>query len=105
MDYEVINNEQEQQFEILSMGEKATLSYRMYKGDIAFMHTLVPKDLEGKGLASALAKGAFAYAEKHNLPVMVYCPFVSVFVQRHPEYKKFIDPKYVGPAAPRPSDT
>ena len=40
--YAVINNEASQQLEVWIAGEAATLTYRYYKKDIAFMHTTVP---------------------------------------------------------------
>ena len=92
---DVLNNESEKQFEITTAGEKAYLTYRFYKDDIALMHTFVPKALEGQGIASALAKEAFRYAAEHKKPVMVYCPFVAQFVKRHPEYQKQLDPQYL----------
>ena len=82
------------QFEIELEGEKAYLSYRYYKKDIAFMHTSVPGSLEGRGIAGALAKAAFSFAEKNKMPVMVYCPFVAGFIKKHPEYKMQLDPEY-----------
>lgn len=85
------------QFEILLGTEKAYLTYRFYKKSIAFMHTVVPKSHEGKGIASALAKEAFRYAEEHKKPVMVYCPFVSAFLKRHTEYRKQLDTNYHRP--------
>jgi predicted GNAT family acetyltransferase len=94
MSYQVINNEKEQQFEIELDGEKATLLYRFYKKDIALMHTVVPKGMEGKGIASTLAVAAFDYAKAHNKPVMVYCPFVSKFLIKHTEYKSQLDHEY-----------
>ena len=94
--YTVVNNEAESQLQIDAGGLRAYLVYRFYKDDIAFMHTFVPKPLEGKGIGAALAKAAFAYAESLHKPVMVYCPYVSVFIQRHPEYKRFVDPQYQG---------
>jgi len=92
--YIVHNNEKELQLEIVLEGEKAYLSYRFYKKDIALMHTFVPPHLEGKGIASELAKAAFRYAEELKRPVMVYCPYVAAFVKRHPEYQKQLDPQY-----------
>jgi predicted GNAT family acetyltransferase len=91
---DVVNNEKEQQFEILLDGEKASLTYRFYKKDIAFMHTTVPEAMAGKGIASTLAVAAFDYAKKHHKPVMVYCPFVAQFITKHPEYKQQLDPEY-----------
>jgi predicted GNAT family acetyltransferase len=47
------------QFEVLQDGDKAFLTYRFYKKDLAFLHTTVPPSLKGKGIASSLAKAAF----------------------------------------------
>lgn len=92
--YEVMHNKEKLQFEVALDGEKAVLSYRLYKKDIAMMHTTVPKEMEGKGIASALARYAFQYAEDQRKLVMVYCPFVSGFIKKHPEYRKQLDPEY-----------
>lgn len=82
----VINNEQQQQFQAIVHEELAYLEYRWLKEDLALMHTFVPESLEGKGLASALAKFALEYAKGKNLRVIVYCPFVATYLKRHPEY-------------------
>ena len=93
-DYKIINNEQQMRFEIHEGGEIAILEYRFYKKDIALMHTLVPKSMEGKGVASALAAYAFNYAKERKKPVMVYCPFVSVYIKRHPEVGEQLDKEF-----------
>lgn len=90
----IINNEQQQQFQLMVDGEMASLEYRLYKGDMALMHTEVPEKLSGKGIASALAEYALKYAREHKLPVMVYCPFVASWLKKHPEYRDVLDPKY-----------
>ena len=84
--YEITNNEQNMRFELKLDGQVAFLEYRYKKGNLALMHTEVPAILEGKGLGSALAKYAFQFAKQNNLPVLVYCPFVTSFLKRHPEY-------------------
>ncbi len=94
--YTVVNNEANQQLEVWLDGAVATLTYRFYKKDIAFMHTTVPAELEGKGVATALAKEAFRLATSLKKLVMVYCPFVAGFVERHPEYRSQLDPQYYG---------
>ena len=58
------------------------------------MHTLVPESMEGKGVASALAAYAFEYAKKHKMPVMVYCPFVSAYLKKHPELREQLDKEF-----------
>ncbi|MGN7723737.1 GNAT family N-acetyltransferase [Chitinophaga sp. 22620] len=96
--YEVVNNRENQQFEVRLDGELAQLTYRYYKKDIAFMHTTVPPAMAGKGVASALARAAFAFAAAEKKLVMVYCPFVAGFIKTHPEYRHQLDPAYYGKA-------
>ena len=90
-DYKVINNEKQLHFEIHEGDEIGFLEYRFYGNTIALMHTEVPESLEGKGVASALAKYAFEYAKEHNHPVKVYCKFVLTYMQRHPEVMDQLD--------------
>ncbi|AWO00999.1 N-acetyltransferase [Chitinophaga alhagiae] len=90
--FNIINNTANQQLEVQLNGETAVLTYRFYKKNIALMHTTVPEGLKGRGIASALARRAFAYAEELKRPVMVYCPFVAKFIQEHPEYRSQLDP-------------
>ena len=92
--YSVVNNESELKFEVHLDGELAYLEYRFYKKDIALMHTVVPDSLGGKGIASALAHYALEWATKHEKPVMVYCPFVAGYLQKHPEYDGIIDKQH-----------
>jgi len=92
--FNVINNEQQQRLEIHEGNSLAFLEYRFYKKSIAFMHTEVPESMGGKGVASALAEYAFKYAKELNKPVMVYCPFVSVYLKRHPELREQLDKEF-----------
>ena len=88
---EITNNTQQQQFEVHSEDEVAILVYRFYKDDIALMHTEVPEKIEGKGIASALAKQALDWAKTQQKKVLVYCPFVDSYIKRHPEYNELVD--------------
>jgi len=90
----IVNNEQQQQFQVRVDDDLAYLEYRLYKGDIALMHTEVPDRLAGRGIASALAEYAIKYAREHKTPVMVYCPFVASWLKKHPENRDVLDPKY-----------
>ena len=94
--YNVVNNENNQRFEVHEENETAYLEYRYYKKDIALMHTFVPESLEGKGIASSLAQYALEWAREHKKPVMVYCPYVSVYLKKHPQYNDIIDKNFIG---------
>jgi predicted GNAT family acetyltransferase len=82
----VIHNEEEAQFEVRIDGNTGTLEYRMLPGQIVMLHTEVPPELEGKGVAGALAKAALEYARTHKLQVVPNCPFVAGYIKRHPDY-------------------
>ena len=55
------------------------------------MDTLVPEQYEGKGIAGALAKFALEYARSKNLKLIVYCPYVKMYMKRHPEYNDLLE--------------
>jgi uncharacterized protein len=92
MDYPVTNNPAQQQFEIHADGETAVLQYRFHEGVIWLMHTEVPKKLEGRGIASILAKYGLEWAKENHKKVKVICPFVAIFLKRHPEYNELVVP-------------
>jgi hypothetical protein len=82
----VTNNTGQQQFEVHEDGELAVLQYRFHEGVIWLMHTEVPAKLEGRGIASSLAQFGLEWARQNHMKAKVVCPFVAVFLKRHPEY-------------------
>ena len=50
------------------------------------MHTKVPEELSGKGIASFLAKNALEYAKVNGYKINVMCPFVSRYVKKNHEW-------------------
>jgi uncharacterized protein len=62
------------------------IEYQVANGDRAFMHTEVSDDFEGKGVGSALAKGALEDLRARQLKVRPFCPFVSGWIRRHQDY-------------------
>ncbi len=88
----VVNNKKNFRFEIhFENGESAILEYRWLKGSMVLMRTLVPENMRGKGIGGALVKYVLEHARKHHLKVIVYCPFVSKYIQDHPEYADLVD--------------
>lgn len=45
-----VNNKNNGQFESIVKGDKATLQYRVKEDTLFYMHSLVPKEIEGRGL-------------------------------------------------------
>jgi len=92
MSTDVTNNTKQQQFEVHEDGEIAVLQYRFHEGVIWLMHTEVPAKLEGKGIASTLARFSLEWARENHIKAKVLCPFVAVFLKRHPEYADVVVP-------------
>ena len=67
---EVVHNEAQSRFEVNQDGHLAELDYRRVGDQIIFTHTGVPAALEGRGIASALAKAGLNYARDNGLAVV-----------------------------------
>ncbi|MDO5653174.1 MAG: GNAT family N-acetyltransferase [Brachymonas sp.] len=74
-------------FEMQLEGHTAYAEYTLRPGVFVFAHTIVPKQLGGRGLGSQLAKHGLDYAAAQNLKVDPQCSFVKTYIDRHPEYQ------------------
>ncbi|MFN8344559.1 MAG: GNAT family N-acetyltransferase [Spirosomataceae bacterium] len=87
---DIVNNLERQRFEIEVEGEFAFLEYRIHEGTMYLMHTFVPDSLRGRGLAQKLAKFALDTIRAEKLPLKIYCPFVTKYIQEHPQYNDLL---------------
>ena len=95
MDVHVENDTENNRFKILLEDKEAFLEYKIAgKERIVFIHTEVPPELEGRGLANRLAHTGLEYAKEHNLVVVPFCPFVAAYIHRHREYAPLVMPGY-----------
>jgi len=78
----VVNNTEEHRFEARVDGRLAVAEYRLGDGYIEFVHTDVPRELEGRGIASRLARTALEYARSEKLAVVARCPFMAAWIGR-----------------------
>ena len=91
MAYDISNNEKQFQFETTVDGHTGYVAYDLEEPDrIVFTHTKVPPALEGRGIASALAKHALEHARANNLKVVPQCPYVASYIKKHPEYEDLL---------------
>ncbi len=81
---QIRNNTQLNRFELEAEGKIAFTAYALSQGAIEFKHTLVPPELEGKGIGSALAKYVLEFAKANGLEAIVTCPFIRSWQARHP---------------------
>ncbi|BCA60009.1 acetyltransferase [Sphingomonas sp. HMP6] len=83
----VTDNRAEAEFELAMGRHRAVAAYQMEGDTIVFTHTIVPKALEGRGVASKLIRAALDSARDRGLKVIPQCPFVAAFIEKHPEYR------------------
>jgi len=82
----VRNNAALGRFELEADGHVAVAYYHLSPGVITFTHAEVPAELSGRGIGSALVRGALDQVRAQGLKVIARCPFVSGFIGKHPEY-------------------
>lgn len=76
--------------EIERDGKVAYLEFNLGGNVLELIHTDVPKELRGMGLASALAERALKWAREKGYKVDVICPFVHEYIDKHPEYADLV---------------
>ena len=67
-------------------GAVAVADYHRHGNVIAFTHTEVPPQIEGRGVASALARHALDDARAAGKQVIPACEFFAHYMREHPEY-------------------
>ena len=91
IDVAVRDNMPEARYEALVDGELAGISqYDPRDGAVTFTHTVVLPDWEGKGVGSRLVRGALDDVRARGLAVVPACPYVAVWIRRHPEYADLV---------------
>ena len=94
-DATVVNVPPAHRYELLLDGRRVgLLAYRQRQNRIAFTHTEVSPGCEGRGFGSRLAAGALDDARRQGLVVVPICPFISGYIQRHPEYRDLVAPEH-----------
>ncbi len=86
----ITNNPDESRFEAEVGEHLAIISYSQNEERIAFIHTDVPQEISGHGVAGKMAKFALDFAREEGLRVIPICPFVSGYIKRHPEYQDLV---------------
>ena len=87
----IIHNSTTQRFETTIDGITAFLSYQVCDSGVwDYNHTIVPKELGGRGLGSQLVKFALNYAKSENKKIIASCSFVASYIVKHPEYQALV---------------
>ena len=90
MPNEVRDNKEQGRFELAVDGHTAFSQYRRAPGKITFLHTEVPKEFEGHGIGSRLARGALELARAEDAKVVPKCPFITGYIRKHAEFQDLL---------------
>jgi len=90
MDISISDNKEKNRFETTIDDKTGFIDYKRKDEVIHLTHTEVPKELEGKGIGSALVKHALQATKDEGKKVISHCSFVSGYIERHPELKSYL---------------
>jgi predicted GNAT family acetyltransferase len=82
---EPIDNPARRRFEVTVDGHLAELTYERRDGRLVLVHTGVPDEIDGRGVASALVRTAIDTAIAEDLTVVPRCPFARRYLETHPD--------------------
>lgn len=85
-EYTVADAPGRQRFEIRDGDRVVGFTEYRRRGDvIAFIHTEVLPEYEGKGVASRLISAALDVVREDGATVLPFCPFVRGYIAKHPD--------------------
>ena len=89
-DIQLINNTDIHNFEMFVEGHRAFIDYQLKHDKVFLIHTEVPVELEGHGVAGAMVDRTLHYIEDHGWKIIPYCAYVKSFLKRHPEWERLV---------------
>lgn len=71
-------------------GHEGYVDYETGDGRIVITHTVVPKEIGGRGIAGELVKEALEFARSEGLKVVPQCSYAAGYIEKHPEYSGLV---------------
>jgi predicted GNAT family acetyltransferase len=94
LDPDIRDNEDAKRYELTVDGETVVVIYNPVAGGRLITETIVPVALEGRGIASRMARHVLADLKAKGLVILPTCPFFSGYLKKHPEYADQVHPTY-----------
>ncbi len=94
LDPEITDNRETRRYELTVEGQTAVVMYNEVGGGLLITETIVPVPLEGRGIASRMAKHVLTDIRERELVVLPTCPFFAGYLKKHPEYADIVHPSY-----------
>lgn len=71
-------------------GHIAFIDYKLTADKLFLIHTEVPRELEGRGVARAIVEKAFQFAKDKGYKVVPICPYIQSYLKKHREWDDLI---------------
>ncbi|MEG0697712.1 GNAT family N-acetyltransferase [Algoriella sp.] len=91
---QVEKNPATSRFELVVDGYTAFIDYKQEDDVIKLIHTEVPEELAGRGVAAALVEKTLNYLEENKNSLFPYCPYVFAYIKKHPDWKRIVNPNF-----------
>ncbi|WP_406054416.1 GNAT family N-acetyltransferase [Kribbella sp. NBC_00889] len=89
---EVLHHESDRFYELLDGGMSvALLVYEQSPDRTAITHAMVREDQRGRGYGTTLIATALPHLAASGGTIANYCNSVSRFLEKHPDFKTFVD--------------
>jgi uncharacterized protein len=82
---QITDDQAASRFELRADGLVAELTYRRNGRRLVLIHTAVPPQLEGQGIAGRLVSAALDRAALDGFTIVPLCPFARAWLERHPD--------------------
>ncbi|GAA1446236.1 GNAT family N-acetyltransferase [Leifsonia poae] len=93
IDFFIVDNEADKTFEAVS-GDTLIggITYRVQDDVVTLIHTYVYPEFQGQGVASELVRRVLDQIRSGGRTIVIECPVVKAFVEKHPEYQSLVSP-------------
>ncbi|MFA7116859.1 MAG: GNAT family N-acetyltransferase [Bacteroidales bacterium] len=79
----ITHDEKACKFETVVDGITAHVKYKIEDGLFDIRHTIVPKEIGGRNIASKLVETSYKWAESQNLELRATCSYADIWLKRH----------------------
>ncbi|EKD72192.1 MAG: hypothetical protein ACD_45C00740G0003 [uncultured bacterium] len=91
MELVIEHDQNHQRFYATSSGQLCELKYKKIdQKTLDYFKTFVPESLRNQGIASQLTRFSLEFAKQNNYHIIPSCPYVKLYIDKHPEYKHLI---------------
>ena len=83
---EIKHRKEENRFYTEVEGFTGYVEYRIHDGGLDIVHTIVPDEIGGRGIAAELVAATYEYARSQGLKPIATCSYAIAWLERHPKY-------------------